>query len=139
MVSDKGSSNFETKPGSFQKYPSELKGDQILINSGRIIISSKESEMIFYSKGNYGFISDGTMSIDNKGGILVKFKMIYLLNTNDSDIRFTSGDGEIHIGNGGSEEPMLKGDTLVNILNEILTEIVGYEHTKHQPVHQVHH
>ena len=34
--------------------------------------------MIFYSKGNYGFISDGTMSIDNKGGILVRYKMIYL-------------------------------------------------------------
>ena len=28
--------------------------------------------------------------------------------TNDSDIRFTSGDGEIHIGNGGSEEPIQK-------------------------------
>ena len=25
--------------------------------------------MIFYSRGNYGFISDGYMSIDNKGGI----------------------------------------------------------------------
>ena len=128
VVSDKGSSNFETKPGSFQKYPSELKGDQILINSGRIIISSKESEMIFYSKGNYGFISDGTMSIDNKGGILAAVQDDIFVTTNDSDIRFTSGDGEIHIGNGNSEEPIAKGDTLVNILNEILTEIVAMNH-----------
>ena len=128
VVSDKGSSNFETKPGSFEKYPSELKGDQILINSGRIIISSKESEMIFYSKGNYGFISDGTMSIDNKGGILAAVQDDIFVTTNDSDIRFTSGDGEIHIGNGNSEEPIAKGDTLVNILNEILTEIVAMNH-----------
>ncbi len=127
-VSDKGSSNFETKPGSFQKYPSELKGDQILINSGRIIISSKESEMIFYSKGNYGFISDGTLSIDNKGGILAAVQDDIFVNTNDSDIRLDSGDGEIHIGNGSSEEPIAKGDTLVNILNEILTEIVAMNH-----------
>ena len=46
-----------------------LNGDQILISSGRLIFSSKTSEMIFYSRGNYGFISDGYMSIDNKGGI----------------------------------------------------------------------
>ena len=80
--------------------------------------------MIFYSKGNYGFISDGTMSIDNKGGILSAVQDDIFVTTNDSDIRFTSGDGEIHIGNGNSEEPIPKGDTLVNILNEILTEIV---------------
>ena len=128
VVSDKGSTNFETKPSSFEKYPSELKGDQILINSGRIIISSKESEMIFYSKGNYGFISDGTMSIDNKGGILAEVQDDIFVNTNDSDIRFDSGDGEIHIGNGGSEEPIAKGDTLVNLLNEILTEIIAMNH-----------
>ena len=42
------SSNFKEKPESFDNYPSELTGDQILINSGRIIISAKESEMIFY-------------------------------------------------------------------------------------------
>ena len=52
VVDDGGSSNFETKPEMFEEYPSELKGDQILINSGRVIISAKESEMIFYSKGN---------------------------------------------------------------------------------------
>ena len=63
--------------------------------------------MIFYSKGNYGFISDGTMSIDNKGGILGVQDDIFVT-TNDSDIRFTSGDGEIHIGNGNSEEPIPK-------------------------------
>ena len=128
VVSDKGSSNFETKPKSFKDYPSELKGDQILINSGRIIISSKESEMIFYSKGNYGFISDGALSIDNKGGIIADVEDDIFVTTNDSDIRLDSGDGEIHIGNGNSEEPIAKGDTLVNILNEILTEIVAMNH-----------
>ena len=72
VVDDGGSSNFETKPEMFEEYPSELKGDQILINSGRVIISAKESEMIFYSKGNYGFISDSSLSIDNEGGIFAQ-------------------------------------------------------------------
>ena len=26
---------------------------------------------MIYSKGNYGFISDGALSIDNKGGMIV--------------------------------------------------------------------
>ena len=47
IIDDGGSSNFKEKPESFDNYPSELTGDQILINSGRIIISAKESEMIF--------------------------------------------------------------------------------------------
>jgi len=128
VVSDKGSSNFDTKPKSFDDYPSELKGDQILINSGRVIISSKESEMIFYSKGNYGFISDGGLSIDNKGGIVADVQDDIFVTTNDSDIRLDTGDAEIHIGNGNSEEPLAKGDTLVSLLNEILSEIVAMNH-----------
>jgi len=128
VVSDKGSSNFDTKPKSFDDYPSELKGDQILINSGRVIISSKESEMIFYSKGNYGFISDGGLSIDNKGGIIADVQDDIFVTTNDSDIRLDTGDAEIHIGNGNSEEPLAKGDTLVSLLNEILSEIVAMNH-----------
>ena len=68
-VDDKGSTDFETSPTTFRDYPSELLGDQLLLNSGRVIISSKNAEMIFYSKKNYGFISDGWLSIDNKFGI----------------------------------------------------------------------
>jgi len=62
IVDDGGSTNFETKPKHFEKYPSELTGlDQILINTERLILSAKAGEMIFYSKGNYGFISDGKL------------------------------------------------------------------------------
>jgi len=49
-ISDKGSSDFETKPNSFKGFPSKLIGDQILINSGRVIISAKNAEMMFFSK-----------------------------------------------------------------------------------------
>ena len=78
-VSDKGSSDFETKPNAFKAYPTKLIGDQILINSGRIILSARNAEMIFYSKKNYGFISDGAMSIDNKLGINVSTMESFIL------------------------------------------------------------
>ena len=128
VVSDKGSSNFETKPKSFDDYPSELKGDQILINSGRVIISSKESEMIFYSKGNYGFISDGALSIDNKGGMIVNVDDDVDYITNGSDYNITTETGEIHLGNGSDEEPLVLGDTLVELLNQLCTELQKMNH-----------
>jgi hypothetical protein len=128
VVDDGGSTNFKQKPSSFQKYPSELKGDQILINSGRVIISAKESEMIFYSKGNYGFISDAALSIDNKEGMLVSVGDDIFFTTNDSDFRITSGTGEIHLGNGAGEEKLAKGETLVDLLSELIDAINQMTH-----------
>ena len=56
---------FETEP-IYHTPPEEQKcTDHVLINSGRIILSSKDSEMIFYSKGDISFISDGKLTIDN--------------------------------------------------------------------------
>ena len=128
VIDDGGSSNFDNKPNSFADYPSELTGDQILINSGRVIISSKESEMIFYSKGNYGFISDSTLSIDNKGGMLVAVEDDTFFNTNNNNFTIESGTGEIHLGNGGGEEPIVKGDTLVDILGDLIDAINQMTH-----------
>ena len=128
IIDDGGSSNFKNKPESFDNYPSELIGDQILINSGRIIISAKESEMIFYSKGNYGFTSDGALSIDNKGGMIVNVDDDVDYITNGSDYNITTETGEIHLGNGDSEEPLVLGDTLVKLLKELITEIQKMNH-----------
>ncbi len=128
VIDDGGSSNFKNKPNSFADYPSELIGDQILINSGRVIISSKESEMIFYSKGNYGFISDGALSIDNKGGMLVNVEDDTFFTTNNNNFNITSGTGEIHIGNGSGEEPIVKGDTLVDVLGDLIDAINQMTH-----------
>ena len=128
VVDDGGSSNFEQTPDSFDDYPSELTGDQILINSGRIILSAKDSEMIFYSKGNYGFISDSTLSIDNKGGMTVNTDDDVLYLTNGSNYTIETETGEIHLGNGSSEEPLVLGDTLVELLNELCTELQSMTH-----------
>ena len=128
VIDDGGSSNFEQKPNSFNDYPSELTGDQILINSGRIILSAKDSEMIFYSKGNYGFISDSSLSIDNKGGMVVNTDDDVLFVTNGSNYTIESEQGEIHLGNGGSEEPLVLGDTLVDLLNELCSELQVMNH-----------
>lgn len=121
-VDDGGNSDFETLPDSFTNYPSELLGDQILLNSGRVIISAKNAEMIFYSKKNYGFISDGGLSIDNAFGIDVNVNDTINITTNDRDVNINSGNGKINLGD-TSLEPIVKGDTLVDLLSQLIDAI----------------
>jgi hypothetical protein len=123
-VNDSGTSDFETKPESFSNFPTKLIGDQILINSGRLIFSAKNAEMIFYSKKNYGFISDGAMSIDNKLGINVSVNDNINIVTNDRDIVMYTGNGSIFLGN-TDPEPLVKGQQLVNILSELIDAIAA--------------
>lgn len=122
-VNEKGISDFETKPESFAEYPKKLIGDQLLLNSGRIILSAKNGEMIFYSKKNYGFISDGGMSIDNKLGIDVSVKDNIHIVTNDRDINMFTGNGSIFLGS-KELEPMVKGQKLVDVLSELIDAIL---------------
>ena len=121
-VDDGGTSDFETQPTSFLEYPSELKGDQLLLNSGRIIISAKNAEMIFYSKKNYGFISDGTLSIDNRFGIEASVGDNINILTNDNSINLNTGNGNINLGD-TDLEPLVKGDTLLELMEELIDAI----------------
>jgi hypothetical protein len=126
-VDNNGSSDFETKPESFNNYPTKLIGNQLLINSGRIILSAKTAEMIFYSKKNYGFISDGAMSIDNKLGIDVSVGGNINVITNDRDVAFFTGNGSIFLGD-TDREPMVKGNKLVDLLADLLAAILNQQY-----------
>ena len=77
---------------------------------------------MFYSKKNYGFISDGGMSIDNKLGIDVSVGDNINVVTNDRDILMVTGNGSIFLGN-KELEPIVKGQQLVNILAELIDAI----------------
>jgi hypothetical protein len=113
-----------TKPDSFMDYPDKLIGDQIFLNSGRLIFSSKSGEMIFYSKKNYGFISDGGMSIDNKGGIYINVNDNINIDTNGRDVLFKTGNGAIFLGD-NNLEPMVKGNELKKIFDELILAILS--------------
>jgi hypothetical protein len=123
-VDDGGTSDFETKPNSFKDFPKKLIGDNVLINSGRIILSSRNAEMMFFSKKNYGFVSDGALSIDNKLGVNVNVGDATNYTTNDRDINFNTGNGKINLGN-KELEPIVKGQKLVDILKELIDAITA--------------
>ena len=123
ILDSNGISDFKTKPNSFINYPTEYNGNQILLNSDRLIFSARSGELIFYAKKNYGFISDGTLSIDNRGGVNIKCGDVVSLDTDNSNVLIKTGRGGIHLGN-RSLEPLVKGDQLVKILESLIDAIL---------------
>lgn len=121
-IDSKGSTDFQTQPKSFKPYPETLKGDQALINSGRIILSAKNAEMMFYAKGNVGFISDGQFSVDTRLGMNVSVNDNISFITNDRDFQIFAGNGSVFLGS-KDLEPMVKGQKLVEILSELIQAI----------------
>ena len=113
-----------TKPDSFTDYPDKLNGDQILLNSGRLIFSAKSGEIIFHSKKNYGFISDGGLSIDNKGGVDISVNDNINIDTNGRDVLFKTGNGSIFLGD-NNLEPLVKGNELKKIFEELIIAILS--------------
>jgi len=113
----------ETEP-VYAEIP-EFKGtDQILINTGRIILSSKTDEMMFYSKGNYSFISDGKLTIDNgQDGAEMDFNGDVRMTTNDNNVYILGGSGEIYLNTEETTEPLVRGETLKGLLEELIDAI----------------
>ena len=126
VVDDKGKSDFKTQPDSFGELP-KLIGDQMLLSSGRIILSSKNAETMIYSKKNFGIVSDGAVSIDTKLGMDISVGDDINIVTADRDVNIVSGKGSIFL---GSEdlEAMVKGKKLVELLNELLQAILDQQY-----------
>ena len=85
--------------------------------------------MIFESKGNYGFMSDKSLSIDNEGGIFAQTNDHMEWNTQGNNFIINSDGGKIYLGEDGNEdEPVALGQTWIDILGEILTELQAEIH-----------
>lgn len=105
---------------SFFNYPNELKGNQILLNSDRLIFSARTAEMIFVSKKDAGFITDGQFSIDASSGINITTDSTIFIDSKDADLNIDIGDGTIFLGTDGELEAAAKGETLVELLGELI-------------------
>jgi len=82
--------------------------------------------MIFYSKSNWGFISDGIMSIDNgKGGANWDFNGDVRLTTNDFHTYILGGKGRIFLNTEEDKEPLVRGTALTELLSDLIDLIVG--------------
>ncbi len=133
-----GGSNFKNRPDKsskiiyigtkddkgFEAYPSNYDGEQCFITSDRLVFSSRKNEMIFWSKGHYGVISDGIFSVDSELGININSKGNIDIQSFDKEITLYIGDtGTINLGN-KNLKPAVDGTLLVEILGGIIKELL---------------
>ena len=100
-----------------------LKGDQIVINTDRLILSSRFGETLHFSKERYGIVTDSEYTVDAHDQIV--------MTTNNKTV-FNSP--AIYLGQyGQTNEPVLLGQTTVDWLydlcNWLLNHVHWYNHT----------
>jgi len=125
-IDDKGNTDFETNPINFELPQEYVDYDQMLLSSERIILSAKSQEMIFFSKGNYGFISDGKFTIDNgNGGADLDFGDDVNITTdrNNGNFSVITGTGNILLNTDNTNEAIVRGNTLVDLLTQLIDAI----------------
>jgi hypothetical protein len=75
-------------------------GEQIIINSGRVILNSKDDSVFLFGKKAIGFSSAGTINFDADDKVIVNAPQIYL--------------------GIDAKEPLVKGQALENLLIDLL-------------------
>ena len=98
-----------------------LDGNQIILNSERVIISSKSGEMVSYSKGKYAVATDGELTMNAVN------RIVTVTSEHTSMISPT-----IHLGDYiTTKHPVLKGDIAVGWLGALCGWLGS--HTHHDP------
>lgn len=119
---------------AFTDYPSssDLKGDQLFINSDRVVLSAKAKEFIIFGKGNTGVITDGRFTIDSAKDIYLHTDKTITLHSKGNNKIFLNSDsgGKIYLGKDSGEgdagadvQKMVLGGELVQILDELIMAI----------------
>lgn len=114
-----GSTNFS--------FPSLLDGDQILINSDRLVFSSRFGETFHFSKKRYSIVTDSEYTVDSHDQIVFTTNRLTCLNS-----------PQIFLGQyGETNEPALLGQTTVDWLydlcNWLLEHVHWYDHVHPHP------
>ena len=118
---------------AFAGYPSDFSGDQLFVNSDRIILSAKANEFIIFGKGNTGIITDGTFSVDAAKPIhLLSSGNVTIESSDANQIFLNSNNGKIYLGknsgegaDGASVQKMVLGGELVAIMQELIDAILN--------------
>ena len=135
----------KTKIG-FKEYPSDFSGEQLFINSDRIILSSKANEFIIYGKGNTGVITDGNYSIDAGKDVYINSDKNIIIHSNKANqIFLNSENGKIYLGKNQGEgdfkadvQNMVLGGVLVQIMSELIDLIVKQKYaTSYGPTYDI--
>jgi hypothetical protein len=105
----------------FGKQLPELKGNQIVINSERVLISSKTQETGIFSKKKFFVTTDDEITLDAKERIVIR-----------SDKHISLATASVHLGSYTSQcHPTLKGDCTTAWLSDLCGWLSSHVH--HDP------
>ncbi len=109
---------------SSHKYPSSAKGDQIIINSDRLTLSSKAESMYLYSNKNLSMFANDLVSVDTGTiDITTHTGDIFVTAKNAKDIVLEVENGKIFLGSGTVDQQMILGNKLVNLIAQLIDAI----------------
>jgi hypothetical protein len=95
-----------------------LNGDQIVINSDRLVLSSRYLETFHYSKKRYSIVTDADYTLDAHQQIVLTTNTKTVINS-----------PAIYLGeHDNTEEPALLGQTTVNWLYDLCTWLLSHTH-----------
>jgi hypothetical protein len=122
---------------AFKEFPNskDLSGDQLFVNSDRVVLSSKANEFIIFGKGNTGVITDGNFSIDAEEDIYLHTNNnVTIHSAGANQIFLNSENGKIYLGKnqaqnegeaGSDVQNMVLGGELVKLLGELIDVIIA--------------
>lgn len=100
------------------QFPNLLDGDQILINSDRIVLSSRFGESFHFSKKRYSVVTDSEFTIDAHDQIVMTTNTLTCFNS-----------PQIFLGQyGETNEPALLGQTTVDWLYDLCDWLLDHTH-----------
>lgn len=97
--------------------PNEFQGNQIFINSNRIILNSKTEEIMAFSKKATNLVTEGIFTIDAIDDIITNTTSRTIVNS-----------PEIYLGGEDANESIVLGNTLLQLLQEMIDLLVQHVH-----------
>jgi hypothetical protein len=113
---------------ALEQYPKKLDGNQIIITSDRLILSSRVNELMLMSKGVLSLVADSYLSLDAYNGMnFVSQKGDLQFSANDLEMKFFVGKkGKIHLA-ADKDSPtfaVINGKELTDLIGELVNEII---------------
>jgi len=97
--------------------PNEFLNNQIFINSDRIVLNSKTQEIMGFAKKAMNFVTEGIFTVDAVDDIITNTTSRTILNS-----------PEIYLGGEDASEAVVLGNTLVDLLTELIDLVLNHKH-----------
>lgn len=117
---------------AFTNYPNstDFSGNQLFVNSDRIVLSAKAKEFIIFGKGNTGVITDGRYSVDAAKEIYLHSDKDIVIHNNKNIVLNSDASGVVYIGKAGKPgdagapvQNMVLAGELIELLGQLIDEL----------------